>query len=259
MTPPPPRVRFLIGGVQKGGTTALARYLAAHPALRLPVAKEAHVFDMPGFDDRWDVGTIDRLYAPHFPGPDSHALHGDATPIYITHPRLIGRIARYNPAMRWIVLLRDPVERAISQYHMERARGHERWPMLAAFLLERVRLAGHRDDFSDASPLRTFSYLWRGDYARQLDALYRNFPTSQVLLIRSRALRDEPLRVLAAICGFLGVEPLTADVDTRPAFEGMYASPGPVTQAITRLLLLRARRRLARRYGLRFPAQSPSA
>ena len=46
-----PRVRFLIGGVQKAGTTALASYLATHPGLRLPAGKEAHVFDAPDFDD----------------------------------------------------------------------------------------------------------------------------------------------------------------------------------------------------------------
>ena len=40
-----PRVRFLIGGTQKGGTTALAHYLAQHPDVRLPKGKEAHVFD----------------------------------------------------------------------------------------------------------------------------------------------------------------------------------------------------------------------
>ena len=44
-----PRIGFLIGGVQKAGTTALARYLAGHPQLALPQRMEAHVLDDPGF------------------------------------------------------------------------------------------------------------------------------------------------------------------------------------------------------------------
>ena len=60
-----PQVAFLIGGMQKAGTSALARYLRAHPSLRLPAGKEAHVFDMPAFDDTWSTADIDALYVPH--------------------------------------------------------------------------------------------------------------------------------------------------------------------------------------------------
>ena len=161
-----PRIGFLIGGVQKAGTTALARYLAGHPQLALPQRKEAHVFDDPGFEADWDRARIDREYARHFDAGSDDRLHGDATPIYLFHPTLVERIAAYNPAMRWIVLLRDPVERAISQYGMERARGDEHWPLWAALLFERLRLRGHHHDWSPASPLRHWSYRARGDYGR---------------------------------------------------------------------------------------------
>ena len=70
-----PRIRFLVGGVQKGGTTALARLLSQHPCIRLPdrmpddapvpdgdlgIAwkKEAHVFDAPWFDDAWSTADL---------------------------------------------------------------------------------------------------------------------------------------------------------------------------------------------------------
>src|SRR5690606_6027750 len=139
-----PRIGFVIGGMQKAGTSALTNYLAEHPALRLPTGKEAHVFDAPAFDESATAADIDAAYAPHFPPGASDALHGDATPIYAFHPRLVARIARYNPAMRWIVLLRHPVDRALSHFHMERGRGKEYWPLWPAMLLERWRLRGHR-------------------------------------------------------------------------------------------------------------------
>lgn len=223
-----PRVRFVIGGVQKAGTTALAQYLAAMPGVALPGGKEAHVFDAPDFEESWRVDEINARYAGHFSqSPDSGLLHGDATPIYVFHPRLVARIARYNPAMRWVILLRDPVERAYSQYCMERARGDEHWPAWAAFLFERWRLRGHGDNFSHGSPLRHYSYRARGDYARQLRVLYQHFPHNQVLLIDNRALAENPQAVTAQVCHFLGLP--AQGVDTlrfARVFEGQYQSLG---------------------------------
>ena len=254
-----PRVRFLIGGAQKAGTTALARYLARHPLLRLPRGKEAHVFDAPDFGDACSVADVDARYAPHYDDADVDALHGDGTPIYMLHPHLVERIARYNPAMRWIVLLRDPVARAISQYHMERRRGLESWPMLAAFWLERLRLAGHRDDFSDASPLRTKSYLLRGDYASQLDALHARFPHAQVLVLMSDDLRRDPATTVRRVCDFLGVPPQAEALAPERVFEGAYPPPRLIEQASARLLLAPAIRRLRRRYGIDFtPRRAPA-
>jgi len=216
------RVQFLIGGVQKGGTTALASFLQRHPGLALPRTKEAHVFDAPDFDEAWDVAQVDARYAPHFDPAAGEVLHGDATPIYVMHPALVARIARYNPAMRWIILLRHPVDRALSQYHMERGRGDEHLPLWPALLAERWRLRGHQNDFSLGSPLRHHSYRLRGDYARQLDVLYAAFPREQVLLLRNSQLRERPGEVLDQVCRFLGVEPLSGAQTYGTVFAGGY-------------------------------------
>lgn len=221
---PPPRVGFVIGGVQKGGTTALARFLERHPGVVLPVDKEAHVFDAPAFDDRWDVAAVDRRYASRFPADArADALHGDATPLYVFHPRLVERIARYNPDMKWILILRHPVERAVSHHAMERGRGYERLPLWAAMLLEGWRLRGQRaDDLSAGSPLRRYSYRTRGDYAAQLDALYARFPPSQVLVLRNDELAAAPAEVIRRVHRFLGVPELPGDGEYGRVFEGSY-------------------------------------
>lgn len=252
--PDSPRVSFLIGGVQKAGTTALAGFLRQHPGVSLPKTKEAHVFDAPDFDEAWGAADVDRRYALHFDAGVADALYGDATPIYCLHERFVARVRRYNPAMRWILLLRDPVERAISHYHMERDRGNERWPLWAALLCEPWRLRGHLDDFSADSPLRTHSYRLRGDYARQLEVLYRYFPPGQVLLLQSEALRDESARVLTRVYDHLGLQgPVRLPHDAR-VFEGDYTPPGrfsPV-RGLAACLLWPARRRLRRRYSVTF-------
>lgn len=244
-----PRVSFLVGGVQKGGTSALANFIGQHPGVRLPRNKEAHVFDAPSFDDGWDAVEVDRRYVPHFETQDScgDLVHGDATPIYCFHPLLVRRIARYNPGMRWIIILRDPVDRAVSHYRMERARGHETWPLWRAALLERWRLAGHADDFSLDSPLRRHSYLARGDYARQLDVLFASFPRRQVLLLRNDDLAATPAQVLAQVWDFLGIPaPEVTPVFGR-VFDGGHR-PLPESAPVRRLLaaLLHGRMRRAR-------------
>ncbi len=242
--------------MQKAGTTALARYLGAHPRLRLPIDKEAHVFDAPDFDDGWSAAEVDRRYALQFDAGDDRGptLHGDATPIYLLHPRFVQRIARYNPAMRWIVLLRDPVERAISHYHMERARGDEHWAFWPAMLLEHWRLRRHLDDFAWQSPLRHHSYRLRGDYARQLDTLLAHVPREQVLLLTNRTLRDDPDGAVRLACGFLGIEPMPVPLQPENVFEGGYP-PLPRTALRMRLLrwvMRRELRAMRERHGIAF-------
>ena len=228
--------------------------MARNPALALPDRKDAHVFDAPGFDNGWDVSQINQRYGRHFKqAPAGARLYGDATPIYVLHPLLIQRIARYNPAMRWILILRHPVERAISHYRMERERGEERWPLWPALLLERWRLRGHGDDFSSGSRLRRYSYRLRGDYARQLDALYAQFPREQVLVLRNEELAQAPRQALTRVYRFLGV----SDVDEDPGgfgrvFEGGYRrlERNTLRWRLLRWLMRRELGDSSRRYGI---------
>lgn len=267
-----PRIRFVIGGVQKGGTTALAAALSRHPGLALPDRKpgldpalgapppawlkEAHVFDAPDFDDAWTPADVDARFASRFSRFGDGRLYGDATPLSVYHPRVVARIARYNPGMRWIVLLRDPVERAISHYFMQRARGHERRGLLRAVLVEPAALAASFDDFSRDAPWRRVSYTDRGRYARQLDVLFSHFPREQALLLRSRDLASDPDGTLDRVLAFLGVErPAEVSAPGR-TFEGAYAEPAPWSPG---LLLLRWRlrgevRRLREAYGIALDA-----
>lgn len=221
---PEPLLGFVIGGVQKGGTTALADALARHPAIAMPRGKELHAFDAADFDECWDAPTIDARIAPAFAPEDAVGLHGDATPLSVYHPAVVRRIARYNPSMRWIVLLRDPVARAISHYHMERGRGIEPRGLFAAVVAEPSRIRRGARDFSATAAWRWASYVDRGRYARQLDVLYGHFPRSQVLLLRSTDLLTDPARTLDRVMAFLGVAPVP--IASGTSFAGDYRPPG---------------------------------
>ena len=217
-----PLVQFVIGGVQKAGTTALAHYLGRLPGVVLPSSKEAHVFDDPRFDATWDAARIEAEYAAYFPPRDEFAMHGDATPIYLYHPAFVQRLAGYNPRMKWIILLRDPVDRAISQFYMQRSRGEEALPLWAALLAEPFRLLRDRDDFSVKSSMRRHSYVSRGRYRHQLSVLFQHFPQEQVLVLKSADLLAHPSACMERVCLHLGLPAPAAGTAYPPVFQGNY-------------------------------------
>ena len=211
-----PLVNFVIAGVQKGGTTALFDYLTEAPGLALSDVKEVHFFD----DETVDWAQPD--YAPYharFPAADGRP-RGEATPIYLYWPQSLERIAAYNPAMRLIVVLRDPVERAWSHWRMEYSRGAETQPFDWCIRTGRQRLF-------DAQPWgahREYSYVERGFYGEQLERLYALFPRDQVLLLRSDDLNNAPAAVLGRVGDFLGLrrmpQPHARRVHVGQAVEG---------------------------------------
>ncbi len=192
------KVDFLIAGVQKGGTSALFEYLREVPGLHLPDVKEAHFFD--DEDQNWDRPD-EAAYHALF--PDRPGLWGEATPIYLYWPNAIERIARYNPAMRMILIFRDPVERAWSHWKMEYAKRKEREPFAWCIREGRARLTP--GDPQAPGHHRVVSYVERGYYGAQVERLLRSFPRNQCLFLRSEDLRSDPAGTIASICDFLGV------------------------------------------------------
>jgi hypothetical protein len=198
----PPKVNFVIAGVQKGGTTALFEYLAEMGDVALPAVKEVHFFDDETQAwDRPDYGAYHALFADAAPG----APCGEATPIYSYWPNALERIAAYNPAMKLILLLRDPVARAWSHWKMEYARGAEREPFAWCIREGRMRLFEGDPPTRPWGAHREFSYVERGFYGEQLERALSLFPREQVLVLMSEALQGEPAETLAEVRRFLGL------------------------------------------------------
>ena len=195
----PPRVNFLIAGAQKGGTTALFDYLGDDPDVALSDDKELHFFD--DETQPWAAPDYDQYHA-HFPAPDGRPC-GEATPIYAYWPNSLERICAYNPAMKLILVLRDPVQRAWSGWRMEYARGAETEPFGWCIRQGRQRLF-------DADPWghhREYSYVERGFYGEQVARVLGLFPREQLLVLTSEDLLADPATALGAVRGFLGLPP----------------------------------------------------
>lgn len=196
------RLSFAIAGAQKCGTSALDAYLRLHPDLSLGREKESHFFDRESGIDWRDPNYA--LLHSSFDAPDGR-LRGDATPVTLYWTAAQHRMARYNPDMRFIVLVRDPAERAFSQWRMSRRNGWEALPFSSAIRQGRLRIL---DDGPASFAARRYSYVERGFYARQLKQLSEVFGWERIMVAKQDDLSQRPDDVLASVTDFLGVSRL---------------------------------------------------
>ena len=191
------QVNFVIGGTQKGGTSALDSFLRQHPEICMPTTrKELHFFD------REEENRDYKKYHANFKPKSQHRVIGEASPIYMYWETAPYRIWKYNPKMKWILALRNPVERAFSAWNMETKRGKEKLPFAEAIEKESKRCR-------EALPLqhRVYSYVDRGFYAHQVRRLFNIFGDDRVLVLLSEELRNAHQKTLRQIFEFLGVDP----------------------------------------------------
>jgi Sulfotransferase domain len=211
------RVDFLIAGTQKGGTTALDTYLRTHLKIGMADEKEVHFFDEEKYF-RHDNPPYS-VYHSHFFHVRSRVILGDATPIYMYWREAPKRIQEYNPRMKFILILRNPIERAYSHWNMERDRKAEGLSFWDAIQSEKERCR-------EALPLqhRVYSYIDRGFYAEQLERVWNYFPKEQTLILKSDDLRKNPQPTVNEVCRFLGINPFER-VENKEIHSRQYPSP----------------------------------
>jgi Sulfotransferase family len=240
---------FLIAGVPKAGTTALYAALLRHPELFLPETKEPKFFltdgPPPGRGGPGDVQTYqenvwrradyEALFAPAPAG----TLRGEATPFYLYSRPAQQRIHQLIPEAKLILVLRDPIDRAHSNWtHLWAAGLESEANFLRACELEPQRRAAGWAPF--------WHYIGLGQYGSQLQHLLGLFPREQILIVRYRDLRDSAAATLDRVCAFLGVA--TGLIDHVPSENVSWHVANTRFNAVVRSLL-----RTGGRYGHHFP------
>ena len=203
---------FIVAGVQKGGTTFLFQQMLQHPEVRGSLTKEAHFFD-----ENFDKG-ID-WYSGMFPRSRSNAkiLRGEASPAYIFHPAAVRRIADTLTDPRLIVILRDPVQRALSHYKHERRLGFESCATFEeALALEDSRVVDEFEMLSNGSMARSFAvghyaYTRRGLYADQLRRATKLIGRERLLVLVSEEMFADPTGTTSLALDFVGATPHSTD------------------------------------------------
>lgn len=204
---------FLIIGVQKGGTTSLYHYLIQHPDVFSATTKEIEYFSKYSYRGLW-------WYRSFFPSclakwfrkmRGRKFITGEASTSYSFFPGVAERVKKALPNVKVIVLLRDPVDRAYSQYNHQKRKGRETLSFEEALEKERERLKGEREKLLKDPQYQSFnydhfSYTSRGKYDEVLKPWLERFEDNMLVLC-SEDLNNSPGKVTNKVFDFLGLKP----------------------------------------------------
>eukprot|EP01101_Sappina_pedata_P001172 TRINITY_DN11279_c0_g1_i1.p1 TRINITY_DN11279_c0_g1~~TRINITY_DN11279_c0_g1_i1.p1 ORF type:complete len:387 (+),score=62.27 TRINITY_DN11279_c0_g1_i1:109-1161(+) len=287
---------FFIIGTQKGGTTALYYLLVNHDQITHELKKENHYFDVLSDSDRAlfenvthsqlsqpeRLNSVLRGYLGNLSFSQAHAertnsaaavLYGlDATPSKMVTPYAARFVHHINPKAKIIVMLRDPVKRAMSGFNMLFTRKENnlkhlltqntrRRAVVDVLVKNEVKLINKcfHDPSSPCSKspykfqccimdeiqtlglynFKEFNgFVWRGLYSEQIKTWLEQFPRENIHFLCSEDFHSDPKKETQKILRFLGLPPMTNDSDYVPQrmFRGYYPKEDPVFNSTKRLL-----------------------
>jgi hypothetical protein len=202
---------FLVGAA-KAGTTSLYEELARHPAIYMSPMKEPHYFSRirpsPEREAFFPHVTREEEYLALFTGATTEELLGEASTSYLWDQRAAERIKSVAPDARILIMLRDPVERAYSQYWNDVREGIERRPFLDALLEERRSGPGAWGVSS--------LHIDCGRYPDQVERYFDRFGAQVHVLFFEDFVGNEA-RSIAAVRSFLGLRSPAAGAAPRPS------------------------------------------
>lgn len=182
---------FLCIGVQKAGTTSLINYLSQHPDIYIH-PNEIHFFD--------DTSNIDiEKYENNF--NTDKPIVGEKTPAYCYLQYSIDRIYEYNPNMKLILILREPISRLISQYNMN-------YDNLNIYNLENHINEQEKLKLSDLKQ-NDLNLLLRGYYDEIIEYILSKFPRNNLYICVAEEVKKDKLNEYNKIIEFLGGKKLT--------------------------------------------------
>jgi Sulfotransferase domain len=191
--------RVFIVGVQRCGTTYLYHLLDAHPliAMAKPVRPEPKVF----LDNSvtGDPDAYDRLV---FPDAPTAVVRGEKSTSYLDRADALRRICDTFPDATFLVVMRDPVERALSHYRFSVDNGVETRPVEVAL---GDALEARAPSYDPAISVSPFAYIRRGHYLEQLIGLERYVPKDRIRVVLFEELVSEKA-VIWQTYRFLGVD-----------------------------------------------------
>lgn len=204
---------FIIVGAAKAGTTSVFEYLGEHPQVFISTPKETDFFanSLYGEKERYVHGVNQRageaiirtpeayraLFAAAAPGQ----LRGEASPSYMLDARIPALIHAWNPRVKIVMLLRDPAERAWSDFLHNQLYGAEVLPpekFREAFMDSGRRLA--------AGWRMNANYEIKGRYGEQLERFLAVFPREQVGVFFYDDLKADAAAFMRSLYAFLGID-----------------------------------------------------
>ncbi len=197
-----PHPNFIIIGSQKSGTTSLGNYISQHPQVLPAIKKETHFWSFKfhrGID--W--------YLAHFPPiPKSqNFITGEASPSYFVTDEVPERMYNFLPNIKLLVILRNPVDRAFSQYHhWQRLNWEDRsFEVAINQELEILKTTPKQPQGDRKYWKLSGNYIGRGVYVEFMQKWMAVFPREQFLILRGEDLFQTPDYVMKQVFNFLGL------------------------------------------------------
>lgn len=238
---------FIIGGAPRSGTTWLYELLDRHPDVYMakPVKPEPKFFLV---DDLYQHG-LEWYCARWFADAPTDRKAGEKSTDYLESRAAAERIARDLPAVKLIFILREPAERAFSNFAWTRMNGLETETFATALALEEERERTLPERWKFARP---FSYFSRGLYADLLAEYLTRFPREQLLVLKFEDIERDPAALAERLHRFVGVTPRPADANGLGVINPSEKRGETMDEAVRRTLRDRyeePNRRLARILG----------
>jgi len=204
---------FLIIGFVKCGTTSMYEYLIKHPDVHRPSGKEIDYFDrffsrgIKWYKVKFPL-NIKKLFVKKF--NKKNFVTGEATPRYVEHPHALKRIKNILPNAKFIVLMRNPIDRAFSHYNMNMTSELEYLTFEDALKHEKKRIHGRYEKMQRVEGYYSwdydiFGYLEHGIYVKYLKRWMDVFPREQFLILQTEEFKKNTSDVYNNALQFLNL------------------------------------------------------
>jgi hypothetical protein len=193
---------FIIAGAPRSGTTYLYDLLDAHPSVYLakPRSPEPKFFLR---DDEFAKG-LDYYRDKYFAEAEGYAAVGEKSTNYLESPQAARRMRECVPDVKLMFVLRNPIERAFSNYRWSSQNGLESLSFEEAIEREAEREAQYLPEHRYSRP---FSYVSRGRYAQLLTPYFELFPRDRIEIVLMDDIMARPRVVERDLLAFLNVPP----------------------------------------------------
>lgn len=258
------RPNFFILGAKKCGTTALHHYLGQHPEVYMSIPKEPIFFEAEYYKG------LDYYWEQYFSGWQGEKAVGEARHRNLFLPYVPKRIQESIPNPRFIVIVRNPIKRAFSDWLNMYASGHETLSFEDA-LYEDIKRMQRGITFEGEEGAHLWaesltlgegrrgggfsksyhSYVESGYYSLQIRRYFELFPRERLKIVSLEDLAQNPQLVVSAVWSFLGVDPDIQLVDSKPQNTSVSLFRVQVVKYVRRVKVLQTLPRSVKSFGLR--------
>jgi hypothetical protein len=190
---------FLCIGVQKSGTTSLINYLSQHPDIFMKEG-ELHFFDKPKLT-KSEITKYENKFNT------KKSIVGEKTPSYNYLQFAMNRIYNYNPNIKLILILREPISRAFSQYNMSLNRYHK---TLKSVSDKQIMIDFKKEENIKLSNLKVNGnyYILRGKYDEIITYILSKFSRENLYIGIAEEIKADKQKYYNDIINFLGAKKL---------------------------------------------------